>query len=1434
MQDVGVPEASVEPSNNATAGNVAFVVGTDTDCALLPQNLKQRFSGKMLLKQRRNLGNDAESATDSSEHFTETDHQRTPEEGKHRHKTLKRKRDLINLQSNLSPKYIGYANANSPITVHESDDKVRSTRRRNHAPAANSSFELHSRDVERESDADAASPKPSLTNPHILANGTYLSPIDKLLIKNGANSPNSTGFEADAEDVAIIQPSRKQLKHKLKRGPRSKTKQQAESAEKEASKQIVVKEHISVEPSPMIETDKPDMAIKVELADVETATDEHGHVEAEVKTFKEDGSESSQVEMMFALPVATSTEIESIKSSPDLLKAPNNGEQSIKSPSSISIDSAKGSSISAESGWPSYQIGDLYWGKLFNYCYWPCMVCPDDLGQIVGNLPVHPQRRSTDSAQGTNMSIQVHVRFFADNGRHNWIKSENLLPFHGLKAFEELREEVRIKHGTKSAKFQQMVAKQNKLLVWRQAIEEAQIVGQMPEDLRLDKFFEIHANNVSLNKKKRKLSRHMRQDTSDVGSSLYDSTDNLHAKPLGQLEMGVKRERSSSPLRPSYSPVKLNHERRTKRRKLSCGVEAHVGSSCVSEAQDEKPAVDLVTYENPEFGELFDAIREYVLVHRQEEKVEKVLLAVVRNIWSLKQLQLREMERALANGNTELLGSARLESESGRGVGTIKRLSNRLKTMVLRRSLTPVVSVSTTPTSLKPQTPTESIDSDRQSTVPAKLKKPVGRPIEEVIEDIMQLDRKYLFRGLNREPVCKYCHEPGGDIARCSLACNSWLHAACLEQTKSTGKLSTKTTSARKSIAAVPAKLVEPLTTSSPTSEIETVSARAVPHITGDVLETQTETETKPLICYECAIGKPEPCCICHEEKLSLNLSTDSPLKEPAATNLIVCSQPMCTNKFHPSCCKYWPQASINNSSSRCPMHVCHTCVSDDPSGKYQQLGNAKLIKCVKCPATYHQDSRCIPAGSRMLTTTHLICPRHNNISKADANLNVLWCYICVRGGELVCCETCPIAVHAHCRNIPIKTNESYICEECESGRLPLYGEIVWAKFNNFRWWPAIILPPTEIPNNIQKKPHGQSDFVVRFFGTHDHGWISRRRVYLYIEGDTGDGNKSKSLMSKRYTAGVEEATHFLKILKEKRHEQAIVRLNGNKLHPPPYIKIKANKPVPPVRFVYNEEDLNVCECKAGSEHPCGPESGCLNRMLFHECNPEYCQAGSQCENQMFELRKSPRLDVVYMNERGFGLVSRVPIAEGTFIIEYVGEVINHSEFQRRMAQKTSDRDENFYFLGVEKDFIIDAGPKGNLARFMNHSCEPNCATQKWTVNCINRVGIFAIKDIPENTELTFNYLWDDLMNNGKKACYCGAKRCSGEIGGKLKDEENKETAIQSGKSKMNSKLKHKGIKIQVGAAKKKLAKKSKSVSNGAENALPESLPNLESVDKEE
>ena len=91
----------------------------------------------------------------------------------------------------------------------------------------------------------------------------------------------------------------------------------------------------------------------------------------------------------------------------------------------------------------------------------------------------------------------------------------------------------------------------------------------------------------------------------------------------------------------------------------------------------------------------------------------------------------------------------------------------------------------------------------------------------------------------------------------------------------------------------------------------------------------------------------------------------------------------------------------------------------------------------------------------------------------------------------------------------------------------------------------------------------------------------------------------------------------------------------------------------------------------------------------------------------------------------------------------------------------------NFYYMCMDANRMIDAGPKGNNARFVNHSCDPNCMTQKWTVNGDTRVGLFALEDIKGGTELTFNYQFE-AMGDVKKPCLCGAKNCSGWIGEKV------------------------------------------------------------------
>lgn len=88
-------------------------------------------------------------------------------------------------------------------------------------------------------------------------------------------------------------------------------------------------------------------------------------------------------------------------------------------------------------------------------------------------------------------------------------------------------------------------------------------------------------------------------------------------------------------------------------------------------------------------------------------------------------------------------------------------------------------------------------------------------------------------------------------------------------------------------------------------------------------------------------------------------------------------------------------------------------------------------------------------------------------------------------------------------------------------------------------------------------------------------------------------------------------------------------------------------------------------------------------------------------------------------------------IKQETFVIEYVGELINHDEFLRRLTAKQEAKDENFYFLTVTPNLLIDAGPKGNLSRFISHSCEPNLQTQVWNVNGNTRIGLFTLVDIP-------------------------------------------------------------------------------------------------------
>lgn len=111
---------------------------------------------------------------------------------------------------------------------------------------------------------------------------------------------------------------------------------------------------------------------------------------------------------------------------------------------------------------------------------------------------------------------------------------------------------------------------------------------------------------------------------------------------------------------------------------------------------------------------------------------------------------------------------------------------------------------------------------------------------------------------------------------------------------------------------------------------------------------------------------------------------------------------------------------------------------------------------------------------------------------------------------------------------------------------------------------------------------------------------------------------------------------------------------------------------------------------------------------------------------------------------------------------EYMGEIVDESEYHRRRNFYAENGHKHYYFMQIGNGEVIDACRMGNVGRFMNHSCEPNCETQKWVVKGDLRVGFFALRTIKAGEELTFNY---NFQTEKPIRCCCGSSKCNGTLG---------------------------------------------------------------------
>jgi uncharacterized protein len=147
--------------------------------------------------------------------------------------------------------------------------------------------------------------------------------------------------------------------------------------------------------------------------------------------------------------------------------------------------------------------------------------------------------------------------------------------------------------------------------------------------------------------------------------------------------------------------------------------------------------------------------------------------------------------------------------------------------------------------------------------------------------------------------------------------------------------------------------------------------------------------------------------------------------------------------------------------------------------------------------------------------------------------------------------------------------------------------------------------------------------------------------------------------------------------------------------------------------------------------------------------------------------RQSPkftgRIQARQSGVHGKGVFALVPIAKGEDVIEYTGKIITWKQAQAQHPHNPQEPNHTFFFH-IDEKRVID-GLYGNIARWINHSCAPNCEADEDE----GRVFIKALRNIKAGEELNYDYglILEERYTPRVKAeypCWCGAKTCRGTL----------------------------------------------------------------------
>ncbi|KHJ46792.1 SET domain protein, partial [Trichuris suis] len=126
---------------------------------------------------------------------------------------------------------------------------------------------------------------------------------------------------------------------------------------------------------------------------------------------------------------------------------------------------------------------------------------------------------------------------------------------------------------------------------------------------------------------------------------------------------------------------------------------------------------------------------------------------------------------------------------------------------------------------------------------------------------------------------------------------------------------------------------------------------------------------------------------------------------------------------------------------------------------------------------------------------------------------------------------------------------------------------------------------------------------------------------------------------------------------------------------------------------------------------------------------------------------------------QGLGLFAKRDIEMNAMVIEYIGEVIRNEVAERR-EKRYQERNRGVYMFRLDSDWVIDATMAGGPARYINHSCDPNCIAERIELDREARIVIMSCRPICKGEELTYDYQFDFEDDTSKLPCLCNAPNC--------------------------------------------------------------------------